>query len=66
MRFFVLISLSKGGEGNEIERTRKKKGVERAVARMAKKSASVEANTACPCWGYQSQEPKQVKALRKF
>lgn len=45
---------------------RAKKGVERAIAGIAKKSASVEANTTCSCWGYQPQEPKQVKALRKF
>lgn len=43
-----------------------KKGIEQAIAKSAKKSASVEANTACPCWGYQAEEPKQVKALRKF
>lgn len=43
-----------------------KKGVEKAIAKIARKSASVEANTACPCWGYQPEEPKQVKALRKF
>lgn len=45
---------------------RTKKGVEQNVAKIAKKSASVEANTTCPCWGYQPQEPKQVEALRKF
>ena len=43
-----------------------KKGIEQAIAKIAKKSASVEANTACPCWGYQPKEPKQVKASRKF
>lgn len=43
-----------------------KKGIEQAIAKIAKKSASVEANSACPCWGYQPKEPKQVKALRKF
>lgn len=43
-----------------------KKGIEQAIAKIAKKSASVEANTTCPCLGYQPQEPKQVKALRKF
>jgi cyclic lactone autoinducer peptide len=43
-----------------------KKGVEKAIVKIARKSASVEANTACPCWGYQPKEPKQVKALRKF
>ena len=43
-----------------------KKGVEQAVARIAKKSAYVAANTTCSCLGYQPKEPKQVKALRKF
>ncbi|MCM1186993.1 MAG: cyclic lactone autoinducer peptide [Lachnoclostridium sp.] len=43
-----------------------KRGIEQAIARLAKKSASIEANTACTFWGYQSQEPKQIKALRKF
>ncbi len=43
-----------------------KKGVVWAIAQIAKKTASMEANTACPCWGYQPKEPKQVKALRKF
>lgn len=43
-----------------------KKRIEKAVANAARKSASVEANTTCPCWGYQAKEPKQVKALRKF
>ncbi len=43
-----------------------KKGFEKFVAKVAKKVASVEANTTCSCWGYQSKEPKQVKALRKF
>lgn len=43
-----------------------KKGVGRVIAKIAKKSASVEANTACTLWGYQPKEPKQVKALRKF
>lgn len=43
-----------------------KKEVKKAIAKIARKSASVEANTTCSCWGYQPQEPKQVKALRKF
>lgn len=43
-----------------------KKDIEQIIAKIAKKSAGVEANTACPCWGYQPKEPKQVKALRKF
>ncbi len=45
---------------------RAKKAIEKVIVMLAKKSASVEANTACSCWGYQSKEPKQVKALRKF
>ncbi|MCM1552655.1 MAG: cyclic lactone autoinducer peptide [Butyrivibrio sp.] len=45
---------------------RAKKGVERVVAIIAKRSASVEANTACSCLGYQPKESKQVKALRRF
>lgn len=49
---------------NMKERT--KKGIEQVVARIAKKSASVAANTTCSCLGYQHQEPKQVKSLRKF
>lgn len=43
-----------------------KKDVEQVIAMLARKSASVEANTACSCWGYQPKEPKQVKALRRF
>lgn len=43
-----------------------KKGVGQAIAKIAKKSASVEENTAYSCLGYQPREPKQVKALRKF
>lgn len=45
---------------------RAKRGIERTIARIAKKSASLEANTTCSCWGYQPEEPKQVKKLRKF
>ena len=45
---------------------RAKKEIEKAIAMIARKSASVEANTACPLWGYQSKEPQQVKAMRKF
>ncbi|MBD5465020.1 MAG: cyclic lactone autoinducer peptide [Lachnospiraceae bacterium] len=40
--------------------------MEKAIAKMAKMSASVEANTACPCWNYQPKEPQNVKKLRKF
>lgn len=42
------------------------KKMEKAIAKMAKMSASVEANTACPCWNYQPEEPQNVKKLRKF
>lgn len=45
---------------------RAKKKVERAIATIAKKSASIEANTACSCLGYQPKESEKVKALRKF
>jgi len=43
-----------------------KKVVEQAVAAIAKKSAGMEANTACTFWGYQPKVPEEVKALRKF
>lgn len=42
------------------------KTMETAIAKMAKISADVEANTACPCWNYQPKEPQDVKKLRKF
>ncbi|MCI8692765.1 MAG: cyclic lactone autoinducer peptide [Lachnospiraceae bacterium] len=45
---------------------RVKKRVEQVIAQIAKRSASVEANTACSFLGYQPKEPKQVKSLRKF
>ncbi|MCI6811444.1 MAG: cyclic lactone autoinducer peptide [Lachnospiraceae bacterium] len=40
--------------------------IKRAVADMAKKSARMEANTACPCMNFQMKEPQAVKKLRKF
>ncbi len=40
--------------------------VKRVVVYLAKKSAGMEANTACPFIGYQPTEPKAVKKLRKF
>jgi cyclic lactone autoinducer peptide len=40
--------------------------VKKTIAYLAKKSASVEANTACPCVGFQPKEPQTVKKLRKF
>lgn len=42
------------------------KVAESVVARLAKKTAGIEANTACPILGYQSKEPQKVKELRKF
>ncbi len=43
-----------------------KTAVKKAIVNMAKKSASMEANTTCPCLGYQPKEPQAVKKLRKF
>ncbi len=43
-----------------------KRKVEHVIATIAKKSASIEANTACSCLGYQPKESEKVKALRKF
>lgn len=43
-----------------------KKIVKKAVANMAKRSASMEANTACPSMNFQLKEPQNVKKLRKF
>ena len=40
--------------------------IKRAVADMAKKSARMEANTACSCMNFQMKEPQAVKKLRKF
>ena len=40
--------------------------VKKAIVSMAKKSASMEANTSCPIIGFQPQEPQAVKKLRKF
>ncbi len=38
----------------------------KTIVEMAKKSARLEANTACAFLGYQSKEPESVKKLRKF
>lgn len=55
-------SSQKGGESNaEIKTT-----VKKTIAYLAKKSANMEANTACPCIGFQPKEPQTVKKLRKF
>ena len=43
-----------------------KKTVKKAIANMAKKTASMEANTACPCMKFQPKEPQDVKKLRNF
>lgn len=43
-----------------------KRIVKRAIANMAKRSAGMEANTACPCMNFQLKEPQDVKKLRKF
>lgn len=40
--------------------------VKKTIAYLAKKSASMEANTACPYVGFQPKEPQAVKKLRKF
>lgn len=40
--------------------------VEKCVAALAIHAASLGANTACPCVGYQPKETKAVKKLRKF
>lgn len=42
------------------------KNIKKVVAKIAKKSASMEANTACPLWNYQPKEPIELKKLRKF
>lgn len=38
----------------------------KVVADVAKKAASIEANSTCVIWGYQPKEPKELKKLRKF
>lgn len=40
--------------------------VKKSIAKMAKKAASMEANTACPLCNFQPKEPQDVKKLRKF
>lgn len=40
--------------------------IKKVIAKIAKKSASIEANTACPLWNYQPKEPDELKKLRKF
>ena len=48
-----------------LEKT-KKGGESNAVVKLAKRTASVEANTACLCLNYQPKETESVKQLRKF
>ena len=43
-----------------------KKTVKKVVVNMAKRSASMEANTACPCMNFQPKESQNIKKLRKF
>ncbi|MGN0471613.1 MAG: cyclic lactone autoinducer peptide [Lachnospiraceae bacterium] len=42
------------------------KKVKKAMRYVAKKAASIDANTVCPCLNYQPCEPDSVKKLRKF
>ncbi len=39
---------------------------ETALAEIAKKTASLEANSACIIWSYQPAPPNELKKLRKF
>ena len=43
-----------------------KRNIKQAIVSIAKKSAGMEANTACPIMNYQPKEPQKVKKLRKF
>lgn len=40
--------------------------LKQAVARLAKKTACVEANSTCGIISYQPKESKKIKQLRKF
>jgi len=40
--------------------------VKKALVELARKNATLEANTSCPLIGYQPKEPQAVKKLRKF
>lgn len=42
------------------------KYIKKAIAEMARKSASMEANSVCSFFGFQSKEPPEIKKLRKF
>lgn len=43
-----------------------KKEVKKITIKISTLMAEIDANTACPYWGYQEIEPKEVKKLRKF
>lgn len=40
--------------------------LKKTIIEVAKKSAEIEANTACPFLNFQSKESKAIKQLRKF
>lgn len=40
--------------------------VGKVIAKLAKKSAKIEANTTCAFLGYQEKEPEAIKKLRRF
>lgn len=42
------------------------RALEKMIANVAIKAASIEANTACRLYSYQPKEPKELKRLRKF
>lgn len=58
--------LRKGGSIAMKKTKEIKRRFSRALVTIAKNSASMEANSACIFWGYQSKEPKEVQKLRKF
>ena len=58
--------LFKGVRKEEKAMQKIKTTVKKTIAYLAKKSANMEANTACPCIGFQPKEPQTVKKLRKF
>lgn len=43
-----------------------KSNAQRLIAKVAKESASIEANSSCGFFAYQPKEPEAVKKLRKF
>lgn len=61
--FFVVKSFSEGREETMQTITT---AVKKTIAYLAKKSAGMETNTACPFIGFQPKEPQAVKKLRKF